>query len=283
MASDDGPAAVRRGAPAGARREDAAVRERLPELAEADARGTAAAVYGDLRAVYGLPFVNLIWRHLAAEPGRLERIWADVRPAIADTAAPRVLLRVAAHAVAERPVVLAPGVRDAATAARATLDAYDRGNALNVVALSALLEPPRRPRASSGEPWPPLRGGPLLPMLATAAVKADDRPALDELTERLAGSERPLLVPGLLRHLAARPGLLAALADAVRPALHDGLASPANVVVEAARAVVSELPHAPPRVQDAALRVVLERFVRTIARMLAFTALARRALGLPTV
>ena len=54
---------------------------RLAEVAGADARDGVAATYADIRATLGLPVVNLVYRHLAAEPGRLEALWADVRGA----------------------------------------------------------------------------------------------------------------------------------------------------------------------------------------------------------
>jgi hypothetical protein len=41
----------------------------IPAIPEEDASGDIATLYADLRATLGVPFVNLIWRHLATHPG----------------------------------------------------------------------------------------------------------------------------------------------------------------------------------------------------------------------
>ena len=52
----------------------------IPAIREEDARGEIALVFEDLRATLGVPFVNLIWRHIATIPGGLAWTWALVRP-----------------------------------------------------------------------------------------------------------------------------------------------------------------------------------------------------------
>src|SRR3546814_2598626 len=39
-----------------------------------------AALYDDIRRTLNVPFVNLVWRHLATIPGALPWTWAAVRP-----------------------------------------------------------------------------------------------------------------------------------------------------------------------------------------------------------
>ena len=52
----------------------------IPAIREEDATGDIAAVFADIRATLGVPFVNLIWRHLATTPGMLAWTWSVVKP-----------------------------------------------------------------------------------------------------------------------------------------------------------------------------------------------------------
>ena len=52
----------------------------IPAIAESDATGDVAALYQDLRVTLGVPFVNLIWRHLATIPGGLAWVWTLTKP-----------------------------------------------------------------------------------------------------------------------------------------------------------------------------------------------------------
>jgi hypothetical protein len=52
----------------------------IPAISEGDAVGDVAALYEDLRVTLGVPFVNLIWRHLATIPGGLAWVWTLVKP-----------------------------------------------------------------------------------------------------------------------------------------------------------------------------------------------------------
>lgn len=52
----------------------------VPAVPEGEARGEIAEVFADLRETLGLPFVSVVWRHLATIPGALPGVWAVVRP-----------------------------------------------------------------------------------------------------------------------------------------------------------------------------------------------------------
>ena len=52
----------------------------FPEIPEAAAESVIAALYDDIRSVTASPGVNLIYRHLATQPGALEWIWSVLRP-----------------------------------------------------------------------------------------------------------------------------------------------------------------------------------------------------------
>jgi hypothetical protein len=51
----------------------------LPAVTEAQATGEIADIFADIRQVYRVSVVNLIWRHLATLPGALPWVWASVR------------------------------------------------------------------------------------------------------------------------------------------------------------------------------------------------------------
>jgi hypothetical protein len=58
----------------------------FPQIPPQDAPPQIAKIYADIRAVSGLPVVNLIWRHLATLPDVLPWAWAMVAPLIGSTA-----------------------------------------------------------------------------------------------------------------------------------------------------------------------------------------------------
>ena len=53
-------------------------------IREADATGETAEIFADIRQVYRVGVVNLIWRHLATFPGALAWVWGAVRPLYCD-------------------------------------------------------------------------------------------------------------------------------------------------------------------------------------------------------
>jgi hypothetical protein len=56
----------------------------VPAIAESEATGSIAEIFADIRSVYRVGVVNLIWRHLATIPGGLPWVWATIRPLYAD-------------------------------------------------------------------------------------------------------------------------------------------------------------------------------------------------------
>ncbi len=47
----------------------------VPAVTEAEATGETATIYADIRQVYRVSVVNLVWRHLATFPGALPWAW----------------------------------------------------------------------------------------------------------------------------------------------------------------------------------------------------------------
>ena len=53
----------------------------LAEISEKDATGEIAAIFAEVRRLWGVPYVSAIQRHLATRPGVLEWAWEAVGPA----------------------------------------------------------------------------------------------------------------------------------------------------------------------------------------------------------
>jgi hypothetical protein len=54
-------------------------------VSEKDSTPEIAAIFADIKETLGVPFVNLIWRHLATIPGGLEMTWSLARPLYGST------------------------------------------------------------------------------------------------------------------------------------------------------------------------------------------------------
>jgi hypothetical protein len=192
----------------------------VPAVAEADATGEIAALYADIRATLGVPLVNLIWRSLAAIPDGLAWAWPAVKPLYE-----KGLIQGEAHALrcnqrlpAMRPMpaaaLRAVGVDAAAEqTVRDILESYDRGNPLNLIALSALLailrdeaSAEKRPKAAAAGADKPLSVS-LPPLLPLDAIP-DDTMALIRAVNRLGARRRDHIIVSMPRHLAHWPGFL---------------------------------------------------------------------------
>jgi hypothetical protein len=265
------------------------VTEYLPEVPEFQARGSVAATYAEIRAAVGLPIVNLVYRNLATVPGRLEAVWAELGPVLREPAAHVVIGRIAssarAHGVVEIPAAsLAASGVDAATldAAELTLDAYDRGNATNLIALAALRAGVERPVASA-KPAPVRASGPSRPLPVMAEpqrLSPTSRILVEEMSAAVTGGKRPILVPSLFRHLTQPAALLALVWTALRrPMSTPAFEAQARELSVAADVVIGELPFGVARVRDADIRAVLDRFSEVIPRMLVLGAMVRAGLS----
>lgn len=54
--------------------------ESIPTISEKDADPAVSAIFEDIKETLQVPFVNLIWRHLATIPGGLELTWSLAKP-----------------------------------------------------------------------------------------------------------------------------------------------------------------------------------------------------------
>ncbi len=261
----------------------------LEEVGEATAVGEVARIYDEIRATTGLPFVSLVYRHLATEPDVLERTWAALAPVLSSPE----LRAAAAELAGVQPEVLAIPVSalsivgvdaDEFVAATTTLVAYARANSSNLLASQILLSRPRSTRGS--HPLAPraldrradVIEGALLPMCDLRNLDSATVALLEEISVYVSGEERPLVVPSLWRHFGHRPALIALLWTSMRPSVLDGsLDRHVDALLRRARLLARDF-----AVEEAALdgraASLVRPFVATIPRMLVCGAMMRSAL-----
>ena len=255
----------------------------LPEISEADARGSVAVTYAEIRRVLAVEMVVLYYRVLAAHPGRVERVWATLAPNLESRAG-----RAAAAGLEPRgldpaaplePAALGAGGLDPG-AVRSTVEAFDRANRLNLVALSALLHGAPGAAHADGEPAPPLAPIASLPLADLASIAPPVRTVLERISAPIAGGERPILVPSMLRVFAREERLLGAVWRSIGPPVEsEAFALATADLVAQARRAAQDLPYPVPRELDPETRAITARFVRTIPGMIVVCGLVRQALA----
>ena len=194
----------------------------ISEVRPENASPEIAAIYADIRAVSGVPVVNLIWRHFASLPGVLEWAWKAVQPLVGsqEIAAARhrleTAVRLPAFALRDGAEWQRAGVSGSELAdVQTVVTGYVWGNLTNLIALTALrlrLERPNAPSALlSSAPRPPSL--PPLPQLPHIEALP---PALRATIRALAASHDGTddgTIPSLYLALAPWPGLVTALPE----------------------------------------------------------------------
>jgi hypothetical protein len=269
----------------------------VPALPESSATGDIAALFADIRQVTGVQVVSLIWRHIAIFPGALGCAWTAIRPiylsgaALAAGEALRQRLPLPDLPAFARTSLEVVGIGETEEMAILNvLDSYNRSNAVNLAALSALLlkldgktvtSPPVESRAPSNEP--PL--GPLPKLLALADM-APATAALVREIDRLGARLDDGILASMYRHLAHWPGFLALAYTFLAPLAADGRLADAIRAAAAASRVeagtlvdcLAPMPILPALVHDET-RAAIAMFVRgPIGRMVPICALLRRAM-----
>jgi Halocarboxylic acid dehydrogenase DehI len=152
----------------------------VPAVTEAGVTDEIADIFADIRYVHQVGVVNLIWRHLATFPGALPWVWQSVKPVYVDGTIKR-------EAAALRASIALPDLPVFPTAAlaavglserdikqiRAVLAAYDRTNAMALIALSAVY-------------------------CKIAGTGGEHDSAVEEHTEASTSSQAKLMLPSLL-------------------------------------------------------------------------------------
>lgn len=262
----------------------------LAELRERDATGEIAAIYEEIRRLWGVPYVSSLQRHLATRPGWLEWTWAAVGSAFASGEA-----QVAAGRAAKGLTVphLAPISRDALrvwevdadgeAAIRAACASFVRVSPVNLV-LSGLLrrllrgERPAGTTSASRDWTPPPPLGPLPALVDPAALPLAQQTVLASLGT-MVGQEP--FVPGLYRMLGSWPAFLAHVATVLRPQLQDPatrsactrLLDAVDAEIPAVFAALSSpplMPPMPPSGEFADVLAALDTYRKTSPEMVVF-------------
>lgn len=268
----------------------------LRELPESEAAGDLRHIYGEIRRLSAVPMVALIYRHLATMPGVLEWAWGVLEPAMRSGAVQQAAWRLAERArVLRQPQVPAAALRAAGIseaderAIAQVLDAYNRANPVNIVALRCLsLHLSGVAPAEAGPPraaWePPAAIGALPPMVNPQVMPPTVRELAILLTDRGASEAPSPLWPSLYRHLAHWPAFLGYAAVLVPPEFEaiDAVADRLRQRVDDAAATIaaglrSEHP-APTGAQAQQLQSAIAQFSRRIPEMVVIGNLLRGAL-----
>jgi hypothetical protein len=268
-------------------------------IAESEAIGSIAEIFADIRSVYRVGVVNLIWRHLATIPGGLPWVWTTARPLYADGTVRREATALRAGlSLPELPpwptaALSSAGLQERDIAEiRTVLAAYDRTSAMALIALLAvqlrLEEVPlredivaRHPAQVPADPEPEWSLPPLLDL-------AEISPSTTELVLAINGFgavHRQPILASMYRHLAHWPAYLALVWTALAPLDFDQRLDRAiaDAIAQArarARCLVGQLPTPLPAIRLVTARRVtraIDRFTGdVIARMVVICSLLRR-------
>ena len=201
----------------------------IKDIDESQADGEIAAIYAEIRELWGVPYVSAVHRHMASSPGLLEWAWEAVAPAFRNGQA-----QAAARAVADDLEVTALDPIDVAVLKLWQVEPIGQATARTVADNFVCVAPTNMMFAAllqrvigegmavapsetevSWQPPPPLP--PLPSMVDIDALDDAGRAVVMRFAAEMDG--RPF-VPGLYRMLAHWPGLLAHLAT-VLPAIRD--------------------------------------------------------------
>jgi hypothetical protein len=263
----------------------------VPAITEAEATGETAEIYADIRATLGIGVVNLIWRHLATMDGALPWVWSAIKPVyVSGSAAREAAALFDGLGLPEMPLFPPSALRLAGVADTdretviAILDSYNRGNSLNLIALSTLAVKPSGEAPTSSRKAVEAVGKAIPPLPSMEALEPDTRDLVLALSE-LGARPGDRIIPSLYRHLADWPGFLNLAWTAIGPLHHDGRL---KVLMERgwdaahghAGRIASETALGPEPASAAEARAGIEEFKRTaISRMVPVAMIIRRMMG----
>lgn len=203
----------------------------IPFVREAEASGLTADIFADIRDTMDAGSVNLIWRHLAVDVAVLESAWQATRPfykcGVLDEYVRAFVAQLNIDSIGYWPdeVLQTAGVSDDdRPVVAAIFDAYNRGNAYNLLTLSALLVEPDTTVNLSDD------AGVTLPSPAIALPPLPEIHELDTVTASLvltlnqlgSQSDDQAIIASLYKHLAPWPGLLNLVWAVLEPMHRDG-------------------------------------------------------------
>ena len=272
----------------------------LAELRESDATGEVAAIYAEIRRLWGVPYVSSLQRHLATRPGWLPWTWAALGPVFTRGLAQRAAWRASEGLSVpqldsiSREALGVWGVDATGEAAiRAACASFVRVSPVNLV-LSGLLRRllnGSRPDGNGPAPvaaaWtPPAPLGALPALVDPAALPASERALLTSLGTTVGGTP---FVAGLYRMLAGWPAFFAHVATVLRPRMEEPDARAAcrrlleavDAEIPAVFAALPALPATPPMPPAAefpAVLAALDTYRQTSPEMVVFGRMIGEAL-----
>ena len=224
-------------------------------ISEAEATGETAAIFADIRRTMQIPMITSIWRTLVDIEGGLSATWEVTKPLYKTGQPAAALMKLRAQAVLPVPEPLAPGQLSCAGVREeelpvilALIEAYNRSNGMNLMALTGLVvtpsgAPSNAPVPPDPPPWPELP-----PLPAPADIPADIWTLLRHINRFGA-------VPGeeglatIWRHMAHWPGLLAVIYAGLAPLQRDGtIQRSKQQILEIAQAEGKRLAHLRPEI-----------------------------------
>ena len=204
------------------------IRNPVTAITEAEATGAIGEIFADIRETMEIPLITSIWRMLVDIEGALRPSW-EATKALYETGQPQAALeRLREEAPLPIPEPLRPGqLAGVGVSAndlliiRAILDAYNRSNGLNLLALTALStapdgSPARDPVPPSPAPWPDFP-----PLLEKAEIPGGTWSLLQDIHDLSAISKEPGIAT-IWRHLSHWPGLLSLIYAGMAPLASDG-------------------------------------------------------------
>jgi hypothetical protein len=207
----------------------------LPEVSEAAAPESTQAVYREIRRLSGVPMVALIFRHIAAYPDVLEEVWNALGPLLCAGRIQDAAWKIARSIdILELPPPFESGALAASgmtgndlETVKITIDAYNRANPVNLLALLGILTRIGGKVATGSAltkyDWRPPTPipGPLPDMISPGTMAASTRQLINDFGFGDRSTLHPV-VPSLFRHLAHWPNLIEALHLALLPRFRDG-------------------------------------------------------------
>jgi hypothetical protein len=271
----------------------------IPATSESEATGLIAEIYSDIRRVYRVSVVNLIWRHLATIPGGLLWAWSTIRPLyvngtlVREAAALRAALSLPELPPWPTAALISAGLQDRDIAGiRTVLAAYDRTNAMALIAFlavqlrleSVLLPGDAVVRAPIPVPAEPEWELPLPPLLALTDLSTSTAELVLAINGLGAMHREPILA-SMYRHLSHWPAYLALVWTMLAPLKLDQRLDRAieDAIAQArarAQCLAVQLPTPLPAIRPITARRVeraIDRFTRdVIAKMVVICSLLRR-------
>ncbi|MEM7534173.1 MAG: hypothetical protein AAF639_18475 [Chloroflexota bacterium] len=201
-------------------------------IAEADATGEIADIFADIRHTMALPLITSVWRILVDVDDGLRPAWAATKPLYLSGQPQATLEKMQQRVNFPTPAPLTRsqlacvGVTQAdLPVIKVIVNAYNRSNSLNLIALTALTSEPAGTPANHPIPQPPPHWLPLPQLLPQEEIDSDTWSILRRVYQLSSEAEKPTDKPGVAtiwRHLAHWPGFMALALVGLTPLVENG-------------------------------------------------------------